>query len=237
VSTYVLIHGGMHGGWCWYKLVAALERRGHTVIAPDLPGNGHDKTPLAEVTLKTCTDSVCEILDAQKEPVILVGHSMGGATITQVAEYRPDRIRQLVYVSAVLPRNGEPMLMLMQQDTASAALGNIAVAADGNSLTIRESGVREAFYGDCSDEDIALARLSLCPQPLLPANTPVSTSAENFGRVPRVYIECLRDQAISPAMQKKMYTATPCQKIISMNTCHSPFLSAPEELAAHLASL
>ena len=237
MSTFVLIHGGMHGGWCWYKIVAALERRGHTVIAPDLPGNGHDKTPLAAVTLKMCADSVCKLLDAQKEPVILVGHSMGGATITQTAEYRPDKIRQLVYVSAVLPRTGEPMMALMQQDTQSAALGNIVVTEDGLSISIRDSGLRDAFYGDCSEEDIALARLLLCQQSVLPANTPVSTSAANFGRIPRVYIECLKDRAIAPWLQKQMYTASPCHKIISMDTCHSPFFSAPEELGDHLSAL
>jgi len=56
-------------------------------------------------------------------------------------------------------------------------------------------------------------------------------------RVPRVYIECLRDRVISPSSQQKMYTTLPCQQIISMETSHSPFFSAPEELVSHLESL
>jgi len=67
--------------------------------------------------------------------------------------------------------------------------------------------------------------------------TPLHTSAENFGRLPRIYIECLRDQVLPPAVQKKQYTALPCQKVISMDTSHSPFFSAPEELVEHLVSL
>jgi len=55
--------------------------------------------------------------------------------------------------------------------------------------------------------------------------------------VRRTYIECLRDRAIGPATQKRMYTELPCEKVVSMGTSHSPFLSEPEELAGHLDSL
>ena len=75
MSTFVLIHGARHGGWCWYKVVPLLEKRGHTVLAPDLPSHGRDKTSISDVSLQTYVDGVCQILDAQREPVILVGHS------------------------------------------------------------------------------------------------------------------------------------------------------------------
>ncbi len=77
----------------------------------------------------------------------------------------------------------------------------------------------------------------LLPQAAAPFATAVLTTAENFGRIPRVYIECLRDRAISPSVQRQMYTALPCRKVITMDTDHSPFFSAPEELVAHLTSL
>jgi len=67
--------------------------------------------------------------------------------------------------------------------------------------------------------------------------TPVAVTQENFGRVPRVYIECLQDRAIPPALQKQMYTATPCRNVLSMDTSHSPFFSAPRALADHLLAL
>ena len=77
MSTYVLIHGAWHGGWCWKKVVPLIEKEGHTVVAPDLPGHGEDKRPIAEITLQAYADRVCQILDEQSEPVILAGHSMG----------------------------------------------------------------------------------------------------------------------------------------------------------------
>ena len=236
MSTFVLIHGQCHGGWCWYKVVALLEQ-GHTVVAPDLPSHGRDKTPLSTVTLAAYVDSVCHVLDTQRERVVLVGHSMGGGIITQVAEDRPEKVKVLVYLTALLPQNGESMMQLVEQNTESLFPPNVVVSDDQESMTVREEALRDVFYGDCSAEDVALARLLLVPEALAPAHTPIRTSAANFGRVPRVFIECLQDRAASPAFQKQLYTAQPCQQVITMDTSHSPFFSVPGELAAHLATL
>jgi pimeloyl-ACP methyl ester carboxylesterase len=214
-----------------------LEKQGHTVIAPDLPSHGRDKTPTAAVTLQAYVDSVCQTIDGQREPVVLVGHSMGGGIITQAAEERPDKIKTLVYVTALLPPNGASMGQVFQGDTESVLPPNMVLAADQSSVTIREEALKEAFYGDCSDEDIALAKALLVPQATAPLAPPLNTSAAKFGRIPRVYIECRRDRALTPAFQKRLYTAVPCQKVITMDTSHSPFFSAPGELAAHLAAL
>ena len=237
MSTFVLIHGAWHGGWCWYKVVALLEQQGHTVVAPDLPSHGRDKTPLSDVTFAAYVDSVCHVVDAQPEPVVLVGHSMGGGIITQVAEDRPDKVKVLVYLVAVLPPNGESMMQGVQQDTESLLLPNFVVSDDQTSGTVRAEALREVFYGDCSDADVALARLLLVPQALAPVDTPVQTSAANFGQVPRVFIECRQDRAMTPSRQKRLYTTQPFQKVLTLDTSHSPFFSAPGELAAHLAAL
>lgn len=237
MSVYVLIHGAWHGGWCWDRVVPLLKRAGHSVEAPDLPGHGRDRTPIPEISLQSYAERVCEVLDAQPEPVILVGHSMGGIVITQTAEYRPDRVRTLVYLCAFLPRNGESLLQLAQTDSESLVLPNLAMASDQSSTTVRDEAIKEAFYADCSDEDVTWATSRLVPDPLAPMTTPVSTTPGNFGRVPKVYIECRQDRAIPISLQKRMYMASPCQQIISMDTSHSPFLSAPERLVEHLTSL
>jgi len=234
MSTYVLVHGAWHGGWCWHKVVPLLEKEGHKVEAPDLPGHGKDKTPISEITLEAYVQSICRILDAQPEPVILVGHSMGGRVITQAAEYRPERIKMLVYLTAFLEPSGESAV---QVGTESLLTPNVILSEDQSYLTVKDDVIKEIFYGDCSDEDVALAKSLLVPQATAPVRTPSKTTEQNFGRIPRVYIECLLDRTISPSRQKEMYTLLPCKRVISMNTSHSPFFSAPEELVAHLTSL
>ncbi len=196
-----------------------------------------DKTPIPQVTLEAYTQEVCKILDAQQEPVILVGHSLGGLTITQAAEYKPDKIKTLVYLTAFLLQNGQSRISVRDQDPDSLAPRNTIYSEDKTYMVFRKEAVKEVFYADCSDEDIARAKSLLCPQALAPLTVPLHLTEENFGRVPRIFIECLNDKAISPSMQKKMYTATPCQKVLSLNTSHSPFLSTPEALTTHLASI
>lgn len=237
MAAYVLVHGAWHGAWCWDKTVALLEKEGHKVEAPDLPGHGKDKTPIPEVSLRAYTDSICKTLDAQPEPVILVGHSMGGVVITQAAEYRPEKITTLVYLTAYLLRNGESIVQVAQRDTQSLLSRNLVLSEDFSYCTVKDEVIRDAFYGDCSDEDATNAMSLIAPQPTSPFPTPVITSEENFGRIPRVYIECLRDKAISPSEQRRMYTDLPCERVISMNTGHSPYFSAPQELVARLTSL
>ena len=100
MSTFVLIHGAWHGAWCWKKIIPLLEKEGHNVEAPELPGHGNHKVPIAEISLQLYVDYVCQVIDSQSEPVILVGHSLGGCTISQAAENRPEKIKALVYLSA-----------------------------------------------------------------------------------------------------------------------------------------
>lgn len=236
MSTFVFVHGSWHGGWCWNKVAPLLQKQGHTVVAIDLPGHGEDKTPISEITLQCFVDRVCQALDAQPEPVILVGHSMGGVVITQTAEYRPDKIKTLVYLCAFLPRNGESLLQLAQQDTETLILPNLIINEAEGYHAVKEEAIQAVFYQDCSDEDVTWARSLLAAQEaLVPVATPVQISEANYGRIPRVYIECLRDQTLGPSLQKQLYTATPCRQVLSLDTSHSPFLSAPEALVDHLA--
>ena len=238
MSTYVLIHGAWHGAWCWYKVVPRLERLGHKAIAPDLPSLGADKTPVNRVSLALWRDFVSGILNAQPEPVILVGHSRGGIVISEVAEQRPDRVRTLVYLTAFLVRPGECLFDLAQQEQhPSLVPQNMLMSADQSFSTMREGSLRDAFYGECSDEDVALAQLCVQPEPTVPLATHLRVTPGNFGRVPRVYIECLRDKAIAPSLQRQMHTALPCREVLSLDTDHSPFFSRPDELTALLHRL
>jgi pimeloyl-ACP methyl ester carboxylesterase len=234
MNTYVFIHGSWHGAWCWYKIVPLLEAAGHKAIAIDLPGHGRDWTAAGDVTMQSYVDSVVKVLDEQAEPVILVGHSRGGIVISQTAEARPDKIKVLVYLAAFLIPNGEPMIQTALSDSESLIVANLNLNEAAGWHMLKEEAFKDALYGDCSAEDLALARSLLTPEPNAPVGTPLQLSESNFGRIPRVYIETLQDKGVTPGVQKKMYTATPCQQVLSLNTSHSPFLSAPQSLVEHL---
>jgi pimeloyl-ACP methyl ester carboxylesterase len=236
MSTFLLVHGAWHGAWCWYKLVPLLEKGGHTVLVPDLPSLGRDRTPVNRVSLATWRDFVCDIVDRAPEPVILVGHSRGGIVLNEVAEHRPERIRTLVYLTAFLLRDGECLFDLAAHPD-SLVPPNMVMSDDKSSSTMRDDALRETFYGECSDDDIALARLCLQPEPTVPLATPVRVTDGKYGTVPRVYVECLRDKAMPVSLQRKMHAATPCQQILSLDTDHSPFFSRPDELARLLNNL
>jgi pimeloyl-ACP methyl ester carboxylesterase len=237
MSTYVLVHGAWHGGWCWDKIVPLLQQAGHTAVALDLPGHGKDQTPVSAVSLDAYVDRVREAVDAQAEPVILVGHSMAGVVISQTAEDCPDKLEALVYLCAFLPGNGESLSDWSRRDTQCLLPAASVVSQDRTYSMVREDAVKEIFYGDCADEDVTYAQSHLRPQATAPVRTPLRTTDENFGRVPRVYIETLHDRALSISLQRQMYTAAGCDKVITMDTSHSPFFSEPEVLAGHLLTV
>lgn len=243
MTTFVLVHGAYHGSWCWDKVVPLLEAQGHQAVAVDLPGNtyGEFDIPAGQVTLDTYANHVCKVLDQLDEPVVLVGHSLGGLTITQTAEYRPGKIKTLIYLTALMLGPGEVMMPVPSRDPEAVRAGlqrdSWAVSDDLSAVVSHEDSLKSRFYNDCSDDDFVWAKSMLVPQPSGPLMDPMQTTEENFGRVPKVYIECLRDGAIPLSYQREMQANGHCERTISLDTGHSPFLSAPEELVRQLMSV
>lgn len=236
MSTFILVHGAWHGGWCWYKLAARLRAAGHVVVSPDLPGHGLDRTPTAEVTMAAYVERITQALDAAAEPVVLVGHSMGGAVVTQATEERPDRVRHLVYIAAFAPGDGQSVLQLARADPDDRLGKTMVFAADRKSITLKPETIRGSFYADCPDEDLALAQSLLVPQSPAPLGATLHVSAERWGRVPRSYVECTQDMAVSIGAQRTM-PGRKDAKIHTLDTGHSPFLSAPDRIAEILKGI
>jgi pimeloyl-ACP methyl ester carboxylesterase len=109
MSTFVLVHGAWHGGWCWKRVRRSLQAQGHEVFTPSLTGVGDRSHLLSpEVNLEThITDVTNLILWEELSDVVLCGHSYGGPVISGVADRIPDRIGTLVYLDAFLLQNGQ----------------------------------------------------------------------------------------------------------------------------------
>jgi pimeloyl-ACP methyl ester carboxylesterase len=232
MARFVLVHGAFHGAWCWEPLVAELSAGGHTVATLDLPGSGDDATPVAEVTLDAYTQRICDTLADQPEPVILVGHSMGGVAITQAAAQCPERIAKLVYVAAFLPADGQSLADLTQLPEGEGDMVQAHMVVEGEPpvATMPAAAAREAFYGRCTAEQAAWATARLRPQPLAPFVTPVELG-DGASRPPRAYVIAAQDRAIPAALQRRLVADHPDVESVEIDADHSPFLSCPAELA------
>ncbi len=117
MATFVLVHGGWHGAWCYRDTARRLRELGHTVHVPTLTGLG-EKYHLAShaITLETHVRDILGTFEAEElSDVVLVGHSYAGMVITVVADRIPDRIRSLVYIDSFLPENGDTLNGLLHK--------------------------------------------------------------------------------------------------------------------------
>jgi pimeloyl-ACP methyl ester carboxylesterase len=248
MSTYVLIHGSWHGAWCWRKVTPLLESAGHRVVAPDLPGHGDDRTPFAQVTLDSYAQRIGDVVADQSGPVILVGHSMGGGAITQAAHRCPEGLSMLVYLAAYLPASGVSIAEQALEDFGSLIHSHIIIDPVRETAEVDSEALRDGFYADCSNDDFSFARERLRLDPLGPLTSPIGlpdlpdASGSNppdlpkrgDSGLPRVYIECRKDRVLTPELQQRIQAQFPFARTYSLDTSHSPFFSAPEELVRHL---
>lgn len=232
MKTFILIHGSWHSAWNWHLVIPLLEKAGHKAIAIDLPGMGRDKTPIDEVKMKSTVEKLCRLIDSIEGKVILVGHSKNGIMISQTAEYRPQKIEKLIYLAAYLIPNGKTQREYSLQDTEGILKPYVTQYPELDAHTLQKEIYKEGLYADCDDHIVQLANMLLSHEPVESGITPLHLTDDNFGSVPRYYIECMQDKAVTPFIQRKMYTETPCKKVYSMDTSHSPFFSSPKELVS-----
>lgn len=236
--TYLLLHGAWHASWCWRKIKPLLEALGHTVITPNLPGHdANNQTPFSDITLQSYVDCVLDAIHPLNDPVVLVGHSMAGAVISQVAEYVPDKIAALIYIAAFMPAHqqsvSEQARNLSMPGTVNLSTEMIRDLAHHQIRLKLSQKLIDIFYGMCSEEDANDALSKLSAEPALPHTEKLTLSEQNWERVKKRYIICTQDKAISPDDQRKMAQAY-VEDIVSIEADHSPFFSATDALVRAL---
>lgn len=121
MTTFVLVHGAWHGGWCWRKVATLLRRAGAEVYCPTLSGLGErahlvELLDPASINLELHIRDVMQLLEYENlEQVILVGHAYAGMVITGMVERCPERLAHLVYVNGVVPSDREAMVDQLTQ--------------------------------------------------------------------------------------------------------------------------
>ena len=228
-KTFILIHGSWHSAWNWYKVTPLLEKQGHTVYAIDLPGMGRDKTPIENVRFDSTIQKLTRLIDSIHGKVILVAHSKNGIMNSQLAELRPKKIEKLIYIAAVLAANGKCARDYFALDEKEVLGPHITYNGTISSMLLPEI-YKEGLYHDCPDDIAQMAKIILQPESTESAKAKLKLTDENYGSVPRYYIECTEDRAITPWLQEKMLEQMPCLKVYKIPSSHSPFFSMPDKL-------
>jgi pimeloyl-ACP methyl ester carboxylesterase len=227
---FVLVHGGWHGSWSWYKVECALRALGYGVTTLDLPGHGADTTTPSAITLSDYQQKIVSVIDSINEKVILVGHGTSAPLVSIAAEVRPDKVKKIVYIAGVLVPNGKSLADVLTKDTQSMAVQNSTINGVNGTLDMNFDMVDKVIYGMSLQKDITLAKSLLKQEPLYPLMEPITITEENLGKIPSYYIKTMYDNALTASYQDTLLQEMPCDMIYSINSDHAPFFSKTTEL-------
>ncbi len=235
MATFVLVHGGIMGGWAWKGVVPPLRAAGHEIYAPTLTGCG-ERVHLAspEVGLETHIQDIVNVLMYEDlRDVILVGHSYAGMVITGVAGRVPDCLAKLVYLDAMFPRSGQSAIDVWresggQHDFLVWLEENVRTQGDGWKVPT----MPPQEYGVTDEADVRWAAAKATPHPYKTFVDPVYYDEAAFQSIPRIGIRCIGDQP--PPLDEVGPGGAP---MLFIATGHAANIAAPRELAELLLTL
>jgi pimeloyl-ACP methyl ester carboxylesterase len=232
-KTIVLVHGAWADVSSWDAVVPLLKAKGDEVITVNLAGHGKDNTPVTDITFQTYVDQVKAAI-GDRTNVVLVGHSFAGLVISQVAEEVPAQIKELIFLAAALPHDGDSLLGLAKGDPASHIGKYLTVDQEHGLAIIAKEGAADIFAADAPQQVQDYIANNVKAEPLAPLATPVHLTEKNFGSVRKVYIHTANDHAISYPAQQYMVKNSKVDKVYTLQSSHTPFISMPDKLAAIL---
>lgn len=230
-TRYVLVHGAFSDSSIWDEVKPLLEADGGVVVAPTLPGHGDDAGNAGSATLSAYVETVTDALDASPEPVVLVGHSLSGMTISACAEQLPEKIAALVYVCAYLPEPGMTATDYAKTDAESRFAKQFVPDPERGVGTMTRDGLLDAVFNTSPESVRETVPDPVPPEPLQPFGTPIDLTDARFGSVRRFYVHTTQDRAITPALQKRLVAATPVEREFSVDADHAAPVSAARDVA------
>jgi pimeloyl-ACP methyl ester carboxylesterase len=239
--TMVLVHGAWQGSWSWDAWLPILSERGWRAVALDLPGNGwqpDDPTRPADVSLDLYADHVCAVVKELGTPVVLVGHSGGGLTASQVADRIPDAISAVVYLAGMMLPHRRTFAELVAQFHAQhphadmrGITPHLRWSSDGMASSVPPAAAESIFLHDCDAATALAAARKLRPQAEGGRNVAVHLQTGVYGPLPRIYVEALQDKSIALPLQRLMQSLSPGALRLSMDCGHVPQLVQAKQLA------
>ena len=237
MATFVIVHGAFGGGWEWTEVAAALRAMGHSVFTPTLTGMGERWHLGPVVGLRSHVQDVVGVLEFEDlRDVVLCGASYGGMAVTAAADRVPDRVSLVVYVDALIPRNGQSGLDLLPSEFGNAVRSQADARGHGwveiPDIVLPPVGLipekRRAQY---------VARLR--PQPVATFTEPVVLTGA-IERLPRAFLRCTAGSLaasgdpIGPMAARARAEDWPYRELAAP---HDPHLFDPAGIAALLNEL
>jgi pimeloyl-ACP methyl ester carboxylesterase len=228
---FMLIHGAWHGGWCWDEVADRLEDEGADVFAPTLKGLSERAGELDDtLDLNTHIDEVADWL-RNRDDIILVGHSYGGAVTLAALDRAPTHVEQLILLDAVVPEPGKTLFDIVPADAAE-----------------RRRAEAEASPGGLTFNPLSPERLGLNPdqagvlegrvtgQPVRTYQTPFRLKGKPGAGKPLTYITCT-DPVFLPLTDHRARAEANGWDVIELATGHDAMISDPDATAALLLRL
>lgn len=231
MKSYLFLHGAMRGAWLWHKIKPIMEQAGMNVITYDLPGHGIRVSERAGVTMSGYINDVLSYIRKNSlRDLVLVGHSMSGIIISSIAEEVPERISHLVYMAAVVPRDGDALIDLLTKERQEN-LRKLEGRAE--ELFGPLDALRPNYFTDLTGEEQDFYLKQLTPQPLAVFFEKIPLKKFSSLSIPRTYILGLRDKALPPALTRE-FASRLGVKPFEIDAGHDMMAGKPEEVAGLL---
>lgn len=232
-KTFVLVHGGFHGGWCWSRVAGLLRARGHAVYTPTQTGCGERSHLLSRsITLDTFVDDIANVLIWEDlDRVVLVGHSFGGIAISGVADRMPERLGQLVYLDALILENGQSAFGKLAPEVVQA---RTKTSESSGGLSMEPLPV--TVFGIRDPQQARFVEKHLTPHPLGTYTSVLKLANEVGNGIAAVYVRCT-DPPFAGVQSSHDWAKAHGMKMAEIKTGHDAMISAPQALADLLDEL
>ena len=231
-KTFVLVHGSWQGAWSWDGVRDRLRARGHRVITPALPGRGDIGEDRSWIGHDENVAAVLAALDGDGAgPVVLAGHSLGGVTISQVADQRPDRVARLIYCAAFVLDDGESAADVMPEQMRTA-ITELSTTRPDRAIPMPWEFWRQNFIQTASEQLARESHERLVPDPYRPVFDPVKLRRPVHRELPATFLAFTQDKTMPPGFwHPGMSGRLNDGAVIEIDGDHEMLLSAPGPLA------
>ncbi|EOA18137.1 hypothetical protein CARUB_v10006600mg [Capsella rubella] len=251
MKQYVLVHGGCHGAWCWYKVKPLLEHSGHRVTVVDLTASGVNMSSVEEIqTLEDYAKPLLDVLESfgSDDRVVLVAHSLGGIPAALATDMFPSKISVAVFVTSFMPDTTNPPSYVFEKFIGSISQEEWMDLEFGSYGT-NDNPLMSVFLGPkylknmyllSPIQDFELAIMLVRVAPAITSNLAgtKSLTEQGYGSINRVYIVCGEDKGLTVDYQRWIIENSPVEEVMEIKDAdHMPMFSKPHELCDRLLKI